>query len=96
MTVTGYVLGQNDAAVTCTPPVYFTSGWPSFDCGGFADGTSGSPWVQAGHVDAVIGGLHQGGCTPATSYSAPFGADVTALYERASGRRRGRRADTAT
>ena len=84
VTVTGYVLGSHDEAITCVPTVYYTNGWPSFDCAGFADGTSGSPWLQAGRVDALIGGLHPGGCTPDTSYSAPFGADVTALYQRAS------------
>jgi V8-like Glu-specific endopeptidase len=83
VTVTGYVLGSNDKPTTCAPKVYYTDVWPSFDCGGFADGTSGGPWLRAGQIDGVIGGLHQGGCTPDTSYSAPFGADVTALYQRA-------------
>jgi V8-like Glu-specific endopeptidase len=32
----------------------------------------------------VIGGLHQGGCTPEVSYSATFGSATTALYRTAT------------
>ena len=58
-----------------------------FDCGGYANGTSGGPFlVQVsqktgqGTVIGVIGGYQQGGATPDVSYSAVFGSNVAALY----------------
>jgi V8-like Glu-specific endopeptidase len=61
-----------------------------FDCGGFQDGTSGSPLLTGitapgspGIVIGVIGGFQQGGDTPAVSYAARFGTDMTALYKTA-------------
>jgi V8-like Glu-specific endopeptidase len=61
-----------------------------FDCGGFTNGTSGGPFLTdvsnaTGHglVVGVIGGYEEGGYTPAVSYSAIFGAGVTALYRSA-------------
>ena len=89
VTVDGYVAGVRGRPITCTAPVYYTAGFPSFDCGGYADGVSGGPWLQGGQVVGVIGGLHQGGCTPSTSYSAPFGASVAALLRRAEAGGRG-------
>ena len=83
VTVDGYVAGHNDEPITCTTVTYRTVGFPSMDCDGFANGTSGGPWLEGGQVVGVIGGLHQGGCTPSTSYSAPFGADTVADYARA-------------
>jgi hypothetical protein len=83
VTVDGYVAGSGGRPITCTAPVYYTSGYPSFDCSGYADGVSGGPWFRGGRVVGVIGGLHQGGCTPDTSYSSAFGADVAALLVRA-------------
>jgi hypothetical protein len=83
VTVDGYVAGSGGQPLSCRASVYYTAGYPSFDCGGFKDGVSGGPWLQDGRVVGVIGGLHQGGCTPATSYSAPFGAAVAALLARA-------------
>lgn len=82
VTVSGYVLGTG-APVTCTARVRYTGAYPTFSCPGFADGTSGSPWLANGSVMGVIGGLEQGGCTSSTSYSAPFGRDVRELFERA-------------
>jgi hypothetical protein len=76
VTMSGYVLGSKDEPLTCSAPAYRTDGYPSLDCTGFADGTSGGPWVVGTHVVGVIGGLHQGGCTPDISYTAPFGSDV--------------------
>jgi len=76
VTVDGYVAGARDRPITCTTTTYRTDGYPSIDCDGFADGTSGGPWLRSGAVVGVIGGLHQGGCTPGTSYSAPFGLDA--------------------
>jgi V8-like Glu-specific endopeptidase len=87
---TAYVSGRQ---VSCTAPTYRTAGYPSFDCDGYPNGTSGSPWLLAptpapGTGDAtvvgLIGGLHQGGCTPSTSYSPPFDAATTAVLARAS------------
>ena len=82
--VSGYLLGSKDEPLHCTAPSYHTDGYPTIDCGGFGDGTSGGPWVAGSDVVGVIGGLHQGGCTAGTSYSAPFGADTRAVWQRAS------------
>lgn len=81
--VTGYVAGSGGAPVTCTAPVYYTAGYPSFDCAGFAGGVSGGPWLSNGAVVGEIAGLHQGGCTPTTSYSPAFGPAIVALLARA-------------
>lgn len=83
VTVSGYVAGSGDEPITCAAAVYYTGAYPTFDCPGFAGGTSGSPWITRQSVVGVIGGLDGGGCTAGTSYSAPFGADVRALYRRA-------------
>jgi hypothetical protein len=83
VTVDGYVAGSGGTPLTCTAPAYYTQGFPSFDCAGYAGGVSGGPWLAGGRVVGVIGGLHQGGCTPTTSYSAAFGPDVAALLARA-------------
>jgi len=62
-----------------------------FDCGGYPDGTSGSPFlVQVnkatgkGTVTGVIGGYEQGGDSPSVSYSIAFGLNVAALYRTAA------------
>ena len=83
VTVDGYLAGSGGTPITCTAPVYYTHGYPSFDCAGYADGVSGGPWLAGGRVVGVTGGLHQGGCTSSTSYSAAFGPDVAALLARA-------------
>jgi hypothetical protein len=83
VTVDGYLAGTGGTPITCTTHSYLTRGYPSFDCAGFGDGVSGGPWLAAGRVVGVTGGLHQGGCTPDTSYSAPFGSAVAALVARA-------------
>jgi len=61
-----------------------------FDCGGYADGTSGGPFLASvnpltgqGAVIGVIGGYEQGGLAPQISYSSRFGANVAALYRQA-------------
>jgi V8-like Glu-specific endopeptidase len=57
-----------------------------FDCGGFADGSSGAPFLTADDgVVGVVGGYQQGGSTPDVSYSSYFGDKVTALYRAAAG-----------
>jgi hypothetical protein len=82
--VPAYPLGQDDRPLTCTTRVYYRESYPAFDCTPYVDGTSGAPWLRRGPhgwvVVGVIGGLHQGGCEPWTSYSAPFGPDVLRTY----------------
>jgi len=52
-----------------------------FDCGGYTDGTSGSPFIVYGdNVIGALGGYQQGGNTPQVSYAAVFGAAVSQLY----------------
>lgn len=63
-----------------------------FNCAGFYDGTSGSPFVthfdpqtRTGTIIGVIGGYQQGGNTPSVSYSSYFGPWVEALFKQAGG-----------
>ncbi len=83
--VPAYAAGHDDAPITCTAPVTYDGVYPAFDCNPYVDGTSGAPWlVRTGRgwdVVGVIGGLHQGGCTPWVSYSAPFGSATTRTYD---------------
>lgn len=87
VTVAGYRLGSNDDQFSCTSTTYLDGPYPAFDCDGFVDGTSGSPWLTGSPGNAsvvgVIGGLEQGGCTATTSYSSPFGADTLRDFARA-------------
>lgn len=88
-TVVGYPAGSGGRPVRCTNVVTSHGGYPEFDCGGFVGGTSGGPWIATsgrtarGALVGVIGGLHQGGCSPSVSYSAPFGPATEAVYLRA-------------
>jgi V8-like Glu-specific endopeptidase len=59
-----------------------------FDCDGFTDGTSGSPWVTQpksgpGTVVGVIGGFQEGGDRAEVSYSPYFGTGIQQLYQQA-------------
>jgi len=60
-----------------------------FDCGGFTNGTSGSPLLAADPdgthetVIGVIGGYEQGGLTDSVSYAAKFSTRMAALYQTA-------------
>jgi V8-like Glu-specific endopeptidase len=80
-----------DAPVSCAnTALEFSSTQYEFDCGGFTDGTSGSPLLAdagplrgAGTVIGVIGGYEQGGYTPAVSYAARFSVRLAALYHTA-------------
>lgn len=83
ITDVAYNAGRDDRPIRCTVPTYPTEGFPSFDCGGYVGGSSGSPWLDHGVVRGVIGGLHQGGCVDYTSYSSPFTLQVFVLYARA-------------
>ena len=86
----GYVSGSDDLPVICSTSVYLTQAYPTFDCAGYAGGTSGSPWIVdldpttgSGTITALIGGLNQGGCVPQTSYSSSFSNATLALLTRA-------------
>jgi hypothetical protein len=83
VTVSGYPMGSRGRPITCTAPLTLVDGYSGIGCSGFGDGTSGGPWVQAGHLVGVIGGLEQGGCSPDVEYSTPFGASAAALVARA-------------
>jgi V8-like Glu-specific endopeptidase len=88
--VTGYP-STADAPVTCINRT--TEQSPSqlrFDCGGFFDGTSGSPWLtdfddrtRTGTIVGVIGGYQQGGDTPSISYSVYLNDSIRTLYQQA-------------
>ena len=88
VTVPAYAAGRDDDPITCTARVSYRGVYPTFDCNPYLDGTSGSPWLlRVGHgwdVVGVIGGLHQGGCYPWTSYSAPFGPATARTYAAAA------------
>ncbi|MFE7612932.1 trypsin-like serine peptidase [Streptomyces celluloflavus] len=62
-----------------------------FACAGFPNGTSGGPMLTdldratgTGSLIGVVGGLDGGG-DDTTSYSSRFGAEIAALYRRATG-----------
>ena len=88
--VPAYAFGSDDEPVTCTIHVYYDAAYPAFNCNPYPGGTSGSPWLKQGSrgrvVVGVIGGLHQGGCHPWTSYSAAFGPATLRAYTRATTR----------
>jgi len=88
ITVLGYPAGSDNDAITCRTTVYLTGAFPSFNCSGFVNGTSGGPWLaqttQGTRIVGVIGGMHQGGCVASTSYSPPLTQDVSTAEARAS------------
>ena len=89
VTATGYALGLGDSPLHCTAATTTTDGYPTLPCGPLPLGTSGAPWMATGadgrpSLVGVSGGLHQGGCTDAMSYSAPFTSTTAALLARAS------------
>jgi V8-like Glu-specific endopeptidase len=88
--VTGYpdTAGQPISCQNRT--IAFSSTQLEFDCDNFTNGTSGSPFlinagvaIGAATVIGVIGGYQQGGDSADISYSAVFGQNVRALYEKA-------------
>ncbi|MER6301624.1 trypsin-like serine protease [Kitasatospora sp. NPDC001539] len=85
VSVTGYP-NESDEPITCSVRTRSQgSTQERFDCGGYTDGTSGSPWVTAsGTVIGVIGGYQEGGESPGTSYSVAFDQRVADLYRRAT------------
>ena len=87
VTVTGYPYGA-EQPITCSART--TSRSPTqqrFDCDGYTNGTSGSPWVTGdGTVVGAIGGYQEGGDTSRTSYSVTFDDRVAELYRAAVAR----------
>lgn len=88
VTITGYPAGTDNDPIACHPSTYLTREYPTFDCRGYVEGTSGSPWLHATkrgfEVVGVIGGLNQGGCVDSTSYSSPLGRAAEIAYFRAA------------
>jgi V8-like Glu-specific endopeptidase len=88
VTVVAYNSGRDDAPISCRATVYELRKFPTFDCHGFINGSSGSPWLtldSQGHatIHGVIGGLDQGGCQEYRSHSATFDGEVRILIHRA-------------
>ncbi|MFE5582234.1 trypsin-like serine peptidase [Kitasatospora sp. NPDC056531] len=85
VSVTGYP-NESDEPITCSVKTRSQSSTQErFDCGGYTDGTSGSPWVtESGTVVGVIGGYQEGGDSPGTSYSVAFDQRVADLYRKAT------------
>jgi V8-like Glu-specific endopeptidase len=86
--VIGYPDAQAQPIICQNRTSMFSATQTQFDCGGFTEGTSGSPLLidPAGPgggvtVTGVIGGYQQGGDTPAISYAAAFVPNVQALYD---------------
>ncbi len=88
ITVAGYPAGTDNDPISCRTRVFVTHGFPSFNCRGYVDGTSGSPWLietsRGPTIVGVIGGLNQGGCVDYTSYSSPLDQVARMVYVRAS------------
>jgi V8-like Glu-specific endopeptidase len=88
--VAGYPDNLN-AMISCENTAFeFTATQLQFDCGGFTNGTSGSPLLAdvspRGGLDTVIGvigGYELGGSTSSVSYAARFDANMAALYKAA-------------
>jgi V8-like Glu-specific endopeptidase len=88
--VVGYPDDQNEPIIcqnrTSTPRPTRTR----FDCDSFTVGTSGSPFLTGTSgvdtVIGVIGGYQEGGDSADISYATPFGQNVQALFDIATGR----------
>ncbi len=87
ITVAGYPLGFGGSPIHCRTRAFISGRFRGFHCDGFADGTSGSSWLAgSGKVRTIVGilgGLHQGGCTPRTSYSSALGRAAHRALHRA-------------
>jgi V8-like Glu-specific endopeptidase len=88
--VIGYPDSQNGMISCENTALEFSSTQYQFNCGGFTDGTSGSPLLAnvdmpdgSDTVIGVIGGYQQGGYTASISYAAKFSADLSTLYKTA-------------
>jgi V8-like Glu-specific endopeptidase len=78
---------SQDALTSCENTDHLVEGTQfELQCGNFAGGTSGSPFLAAADRDTVIGvigGYEQGGLSPSVSYAARFNAQLAALYRAA-------------
>ena len=90
VTVVAYPAGVGGRPIISAATTYAHHGYPGFDCRGFVDGTSGGPWLtdyssatRRGRLYGVVGGLHQGGCSPDTSYTSYFDASTAKVFDRA-------------
>jgi V8-like Glu-specific endopeptidase len=88
--VAGYPNDLNQLISCQNTALAFNPTQYQFDCGGFTDGTSGSPLLAnvaplsgIDTVIGVIGGYEQGGDTASVSYAARFGESLSALYRQA-------------
>ena len=86
VTVTAYALGSGGPIGCRSTTALGPGGFPSVQCGGLVDGTSGAPWISGPAVVGLIGGLHGGGCDDKVSYSPPFDGGVLKLLTRAEAR----------
>lgn len=88
--ITGYP-DSSDEPISCTgASSVFSDSQLTVYCTGYADGTSGSGWVEgydptsgSGLLVGVIGGYETGGDTDDVSYTALFDSSVAALYQQA-------------
>jgi V8-like Glu-specific endopeptidase len=82
----GYNNSQ-DALTSCENTDHLVEGAQlELQCGNFAAGTSGSPFLATADRDTVIGvigGYEQGGLSSSVSYAARFNAQLAALYRAA-------------
>jgi hypothetical protein len=82
--VTGYPASVGGEPLGCRAATATVSGgFPSLQCAGLIDGTSGAPWRTDSAIVGVIGGLDGGGCNESVSYSPPFDGRITDLLHRA-------------
>jgi hypothetical protein len=81
--VPAYPAGAGGRPIMCLAAGYRTGAYSSFNCQGYAAGTSGAPFLQGPNLLGVLGGLHQGGCFSFTSYAAPFDARTEVTLDRA-------------
>ncbi|MEU0658883.1 trypsin-like serine peptidase [Streptomyces lavendulocolor] len=85
VTVTGYPnkdRNPSDGPISCTTDTRRDPDLPGsmlMECGGFFDGTSGSPWLAGGRLIGVL----SGGETDEESTAVLFDARTRALYDRA-------------
>ena len=88
--VVGYPNAQNGLLSCENTALGFSPTQYQFDCGGFTNGTSGSPFLAVSDtpgggetVIGVIGGYQLGGDTPSVSYAAKFSSNFSELYAKA-------------
>ncbi|GGV27000.1 hypothetical protein GCM10010260_79230 [Streptomyces filipinensis] len=86
VTLAGYP-NSREVPIRCTnKPRPHSRTQQRIDCPGFADGTSGSPWINGdGQVVGVLGGHEHGGSTDDVSYSVVLGGEAAELYRDAVG-----------